>query len=310
MSFKVVGIGEVLWDLFPEGPQLGGAPANFAYHAHALGADAAVVSRVGNDNYGREILERFKKQGLLAGTVQVDEEAPTGMVTVALQDQGVPRFIIHENAAWDGLQVTRAALEAAQAADAICFGTLAQRSPISRLSIQRLLATASMDSLRVCDINLRQKFYSRELVEQSMRMANVLKLNEGELPILAGMFELNGARRQQIECLAKTFELQLVALTCGAQGSLLYAQGRWSEQPTPPVEVVDTVGAGDAFTAALVMGLLNGMDLDEVHAAASEVASYVCSQAGATPALPANLRNKFCRSAPPEFDAALRQRHL
>jgi fructokinase len=310
MSFKVVGIGEVLWDLFPEGPQLGGAPANFAYHAHALGADAAVVSRVGNDTYGREILERFKKQGLLAGTVQVDEEAPTGTVTVALQDQGVPRFIIHENTAWDRVQVTRAALEVVQEADAICFGTLAQRHAISRLSIQRLLGAACMDALRVCDINLRQKFYSRELVEQSMRMANVLKLNEGELPILAGMFELKGVRRQQIEWLAKTFELRLVALTCGAQGSLLYERGRWSEQPTPPVEVVDTVGAGDAFTAALVMGLLNGMDLDEVHAAASEVASYVCSQAGATPALPANLRNKFRRSTPPEFDAAVRQRRL
>ena len=310
MSFKVVGIGEVLWDLFPDGPQLGGAPANFAYHAHALGADAAVVSRVGNDHYGREILGRFKEQGLLAGTVQVDEEAPTGTVTVALQGEGVPRFIIHENAAWDRVQVTRAALEVVQEADAICFGTLAQRNAISRMSIQRLLGAASMEALRVCDINLRQEFYSRELAEQSMRMANVLKLNEGELPILAGMFELKGGRRQQIEWLAKTFELQLVALTCGAQGSLLYQKGRWSEQATPPVEVVDTVGAGDAFTAALVMGLLNGMNLDEVHAAASEVASYVCSQAGATPALPANLRNKFRRSTPPEFDAAVRQRRL
>ena len=293
MSFQVIGIGEVLWDLLPDGPQLGGAPANFAYHAHALGARASVISRIGADDYGRTILERFKQMGLPESPLQVDESAPTGTVMVSLNGNGIPHFVIHDNVSWDRLLVTKSALETVREANAVCFGSLAQRNATSRTSIQRLLSAAPADSLRVFDINLRQKFYSREIIEQSLRLANVVKLNDAELPIVAEMFELGKDRPQQIERLATAFGLRLVVLTCGPQGSVLFQDGRWSEQPTLPVKIVDTVGAGDSFTAALVMGLLNEMDLDEVHVAAAEVASYVCTQAGATPALPPGLRNKF-----------------
>ena len=293
MEFKVIGIGEVLWDLLPSGPQLGGAPANFACHSHDLGARAAVVSRVGQDGFGQELFARFKEMGLPGEALQVDDQAPTGTVLVTLAEQGVPQFTIQENVAWDRLAVTASALETVREADAICFGSLAQRHPISRASIQRLVAATPPGALRIFDINLRQSFYSREVIDQSLRLANVLKLNDNELPILASMLELGKTPEQQIQRLAQSFGLRLVALTRGARGSLLYSEGRWSEQPSQPVQVVDTVGAGDAFTAALVLGLLNGMEMDELHAIAGEVARFVCSQAGATPALPERFRSKF-----------------
>jgi len=293
VSLNIIGIGEVLWDLLPAGPQLGGAPANFAYHAHALGAHARVVTRVGDDNYGRDILRRFQKQGIADGTVQVDASAPTGTVTVAVSDQGIPNYIIHEKVAWDRLAPTPEALKAVREADAICFGSLAQRSETSRATIQRLVAAAPADSLRVFDINLRQDYFSREVIGQSLQLANVLKLNDGELPILAKLFSLTGSTQQQIERLAHKFGLRLVALTRGPAGSLLFQAGRWSDCPSVPITVVDTVGAGDAFTAALVLGLLQEMDLDEINVLADEVARHVCSNVGATPALPAAICDKF-----------------
>ena len=293
MSFKIIGIGEVLWDLLPAGPQLGGAPANFAYHAHALGAHACVVTRVGKDNLGSDILRRFEKQGIADGTVQVDEINPTGTVTVALSDKGIPHYIIHENVAWDRLAVTPMALKIIRGADAICFGSLAQRGGISRAAIQSLVAAAPARALRVFDINLRQNYFSREVIEQSLRLANVLKLNDGELPILADMFTLIGSTQQQIEQLAQKFSLGSVALTRGPAGSLLFKAGQWSDCPSVPIKIVDTVGAGDAFTAALVLGLLQKMELDEMNTLADEVARYVCSCVGATPPLPKSIRDRF-----------------
>ncbi len=293
MSFKIIGIGEVLWDLLPSGPQLGGAPGNFAYHAHALGATASVVSRVGNDNFGREILRRFEDLGIADGTIQVDDTAPTGAVSVSLSEKGNPNYVIHENVAWDRLAVTTSALRAVREADGICFGSLAQRGEISRAAIQRLVAAAPAETLRVFDINLRQKYFSPEVVEQSLRLANVLKLNEGELPVLAEYFRLKGSTRHQIEMLAKKFSLRLVALTRGPAGSLLFQGGNWSDCPSVPIQIVDTVGAGDAFTAALVMGLLQKMGLDEVNSFADEVARHVCSSTGATPPLPERFSLRF-----------------
>ena len=293
MNFKIAGIGEVLWDLLPAGPQLGGAPANFAYHAHALGARARVVTRIGNDNHGREIMRRFQEIGIADGTVQVDDAAPTGTVTVALSDQGIPNYVIHEDVAWDHLAVTPQALQAIREADAICFGSLAQRGGTSRTAIQRLVSAAPAAALRVFDINLRQNYFSREVIEQSLRLANVLKLNDGELPILSGMFQLSGSTQHQIERLAQQFGLQLVALTRGAAGSLLFKAGQWSDNPSVPIKIVDTVGAGDSFTAALVMGLLLNMELDRINALADEVARYVCTCVGATPPLPQAIRNRF-----------------
>jgi fructokinase len=295
MNFNIVGVGEVLWDLLLTGPQLGGAPANFAYHARALGAEVHFITRVGNDDYGREIIRRFQDMGLAGPTVQVDETAPTGIAKVALSGDGLAQFTVLENVAWDYIAATPEALAAAGAADAICFGSLAQRCERSRQTIQQLIAAAPSKALRVLDINLRQRFYSREVIEKSLQLANVLKLNDDELPRLAAMFNLTGSTRQQVESLAQTFDLQVIALTRGPQGSLLFRQKvkRWSDCPSPPVQVVDTVGAGDSFTAALVLGLLCKMDLDEINTIANEVARYVCSQAGGTPTLPAEFARKF-----------------
>ena len=297
MNFKIVGIGEVLWDLLPSGPKLGGAPANFAYHAHALGASASVVTRVGKDGYGQEIRRRLEQQEIADGTVQVDDEVPTGTVAVTLSANGIPNYVIHENVAWDRLSVTPAALSAVREADAVCFGSLAQRSEPSRTAIQQLVAAAPVAALRVFDINLRQKYYSREVIEQSLRLANVFKLNDGELPVVAELFRLVGSPQNQIELLAQKFDLQLIALTRGPGGSLLFQNGQWSDCPSVPTKIVDTVGAGDAFTAALVMGLLAKMELDQINYLADEVARHVCSCAGATPPLPKEFAGKFAASA-------------
>lgn len=287
----------MLWDLLPTGPQLGGAPANFAYHARALGAEASVITRVGNDDHGREVIRRFHELGLPEPPVQVDIARPTGTARVELSGDGLAHFTIQEDVAWDHVSSAPAALAAARSANAICFGSLAQRCETSRNSIRQLVAATSPDALRVFDINLRQKFYTREIVEQSLQLANVLKLNDDELPILSEMFQLAGSTRRQIEQLVERFSLHVVAFTRGANGSLLFRDGQWSDCPSRRVEVVDTVGAGDSFTAAMVLGLLRNMDLDEINNIANEVARYVCSQPGATPALPAEFAKKFATAS-------------
>jgi len=298
VKFKLVGIGEVLWDMLPAGRQMGGAPANFVYHAGALGADARVVSRVGDDELGREIIRRLEELGVPTDCVEVDATAPTGIVSVSLTEDGQPQFTIHQNVAWDRICGDGAARTAVAAADAVCFGTLAQRNEISRQTIRGLLKTVPAQSLRIFDVNLRQHFYSPELIEQSLELANVLKVNETELPRLAEMFELAGDERAQIGELTRRFNLWLVAYTRGARGSLLHSEGCWSEHPGLPTRVADTVGAGDSFTAALALGLLADWPLDEINHRASEVAAYVCSQTGAMPSLPEQLRAPFlaCRS--------------
>jgi fructokinase len=299
MSFRIVivGIGEVLWDLLLTGPQLGGAPANFAYHAAALGAEAHVITRVGNDDLGREILRRFRDMGLQHGAVQVDERAPTGTASVTLSGDGLAHFAVQENVAWDFLDATPEALALVKEAHAVCFGSLAQRSEPSRNAIQQLIESSPDHALRVFDVNLRRPFYTGDVIERSLQLANVLKLNDDELPSLAAMFNLTGSTKNQIECLTQIFSLQVVALTRGPNGSLLYETDarRWSDCPSRPVTIVDTVGAGDSFTAALVLGLLCKMDLDEINSIANEVARYVCSQPGATPPLPSELGFKFLR---------------
>ena len=296
MGFRIIGIGEVLWDLLLTGPQLGGAPANFAYHAHALGAEAHVITSVGSDDRGREILRRFRDMGLQHSAVQIDERAPTGTAIVALSGNGLAQFTIQDNVAWDYLLATEEAITLASAADAICFGSLAQRSESSRNAIQKLVASSPVQALRVFDVNLRQRFYTRDVIERSLQLANVLKLNDDELPTLAAMFNLTGSTENQVESLARIFSLKVVALTRGANGSLLYQDiedTKWSDCGSNPVKVVDTVGAGDSFTAALVLGLLSKMDLDEINAVANAVARYVCSQAGATPELPLEFARRF-----------------
>jgi fructokinase len=306
-KFNVVGIGEVLWDLLPAGRKMGGAPANFAYHAHALGAKSHAITRIGKDELGREIQARFCELSLPTTTVQQDDAAPTGTAKVTLSGDGLAHFTIQENVAWDYLATTSEAEAVTRDADAICFGSLAQRSATSRQTIHQLVASTPSEALRIFDVNLRQQYYSREVIEQSLCLANILKLNDEELPVLSTMFSVRGSTENQIEQFARWLKAThagqptftggraVVALTRGAHGSLLYrpSDGRWSDCQSRPVEVVDTVGAGDSFTAALVLGLLHNLDLDEINSFANEVARYVCSQAGATPPMPAEFADKF-----------------
>ncbi|MEW6306837.1 MAG: carbohydrate kinase [Verrucomicrobiota bacterium] len=293
MRFKLVGIGEVLWDLLPGGRQMGGAPANFAYHAAALGAEARVVSRVGRDKTGHELIRRLEQLGVPTCCIEEDPIVPTGTVNVVVAADGQPQFTIQENVAWDFISGEGAGRLAVAAADAVCFGTLAQRSETSRRTVRALLQTMQPDSLRILDVNLRQNFYSREIIEDSLALANVLKVNETELSCLAEMFALAGDERAQVAALARRFNLHVIALTRGSRGSLLHSGDEWSEIFGEATRVVDAVGAGDSFTAALTLGLLAGRPLDEVNRRASEVAAYVCSQPGATPALPPALCAPF-----------------
>lgn len=285
----ITAIGEVLWDMLPAGKQLGGAPANFAVHAKGLGADAALVSRVGEDDLGREIRVQFMRRGLVTLTIQKDAVAPTGTVDVAVDAAGQPNYTIREDAAWDRLEADDHARAAIASSAAVCFGSLGQRSPAARAAIQSLIADAPPETLRVFDVNLRSPHWTPEVIEQSLRLANVLKLNDHELPMMANQFGITGDDRDRLSGLAKKFDLKLVALTRGAHGSLLWADGQWSDHPGVPVTVRDAVGAGDAFTAALVVGWLKGRDLDAINDHANRVAAYVCSQPGATPELPAEL---------------------
>jgi fructokinase len=296
VSFRVVGIGELLWDLLPTGRKLGGAPANFTYHAHVLGADACLISRVGNDSDGDGALAELKRLGLATDCVQVDSSLRTGIVTVQLEGDGQPQYTIHENVAWDALAGDAPARAAISHADAVCFGTLAQRSERSRETIRSLLSLAPSSALRILDVNLRAPYIFRDVINDSLNLANVLKLNEIELPLIARFFQVPDEPRETIRALADRFALRSVAYTRGARGSILFAEGEWSELPSPPTEVVDTVGAGDSFTAAMTLGLLAKWPLRDIHTRASELAAFVCSQPGATPPLPDRLKVPFLRT--------------
>ncbi len=294
---KIVSIGEVLWDLFPAGAQLGGAPANFACHAAALGGDVALVSRVGRDDLGTEALVRLRDRGLNLSALSVDPSVSTGTVDVQVASDGQPRFTIRTDAAWDFITADEATLRLVATADVVCFGSLAQREPVSRDSIARILSATRSDALRVFDINLRAPFFSAEVIQSSLEAANVLKLNEAELPVLASQFRLGGSADGQLETLARRFDLDVVALTLGAAGSRVLRNGVWTSEPGRKVQVKDAVGAGDSFTAALVMGLLRGWPTSEILAAATDIAAYVCTQPGATPELPLQLVSPFSNNA-------------
>jgi fructokinase len=286
MTHRILAVGEVLWDLLPAGKQLGGAPANFSYHCRSLGADARLVTRVGGDELGREVLGQFRLLGLPTESVQIDPVSPTGTVEVELATDGQPRFTIREDVAWDRIEADEAALASAAGAAAVCFGSLAQRSEPGRRAIRTLVSATRPGALRIFDVNLRPPFVDRGVIADSLGLANALKLNDQELPELAAMFGLPEGVRESMTGLASRFGLSLVALTRGAGGSLLLADGLWSDHPARPVEVRDTIGAGDSFTAALVVGRLAGRALDEINRHANEVAAFVCSRPGGTPTLP------------------------
>lgn len=273
---------------------MGGAPANFAFHAAQLGADARIVSAVGDDPLGREILDRLVALDVPTDLIAVVPEQPTGTVTVELDDLGLPSYTIHEDVAWDAIPMTEAIRAAASRADAVCFGSLAQRSETSRATIREILAATRPACLRVFDINLRQHYYDRETLVEGLESADVLKLNDEELPVLIGLLEsgkpMPADVRFDLESvllgLVGYFSLKLVALTRGERGAVLVSPDSWSEHPGKKVDVVDTVGAGDAMTAAITMGLLGDESPASIVTWASDLAAYVCTQSGATPKHP------------------------
>lgn len=291
--FYCLGLGEVLWDLLPTGKQMGGAPANFAYHAHALGAEALVVSRVGHDALGREIIDRLHGLGLSTRGITTDPVAPTGTVSVALDDEGTPAFTIHENVAWDLLEAGGSVLAEAARADAICFGTLGQRNPVARAAVREVLKAARPNALRIFDVNLRQHFWSPEVVTESLQLADVFKLNDEELPVVARSLGLVGDEFSLLAQVAERFELQAVALTRGGKGSSLLVNGAWVSHPGAQLKIADTIGAGDSYTAALTLGLLAGNAPGQIIQFAHRVADYVCTQPGATPLMPAELSSSL-----------------
>lgn len=293
----VVAIGEMLWDLLPQGPVMGGAPANFAIHAHALGANARLVTSVGSDDLGRQLFTALQALEFPTELIAVHPSAPTGTVSVALGGNGQPAYTIHESVAWDFIEATPSALEAVTKAEVVCFGSLAQRNFASRKAIRALVKASPETALRICDINLRPPFISREIIADSLDVANVLKLNDAELPVLAEMFGFAGDESQLLRCLAERFGLRAVALTRGGNGSAILADGQLSTHPGVAAEVHDTIGAGDSFTAAFALGLVKRWPLDLINERANTVAAFVCSQLGATPELPAHIRTPFLNPA-------------
>ena len=293
MKYRIAGIGELLWDMFPGGNELGGAPANFAYHVKSLGGEGIVVSSVGDDKQGKEILDRFRSLSLTTEYISLDKEHPTGTTSVSVDAEGKPSYIIHENVAWDFIPRTLQLARLAGTVDAVCFGCLGQRSGVSRDTIRWFLGKTHTEALRVFDATLRQSFFSSEMIEASLQVANVLKLNEEELQKLAELLALDGDELTLIENIAGRYHLRLVSLTRGEKGSILYSEGETSVHPGYRVRVVDTVGAGDSFAAALVLGMLMGKRLDVINEAANRLASFVCSRRGATPELPDALRRIY-----------------
>lgn len=292
MNDIVVGMGEALWDVLPEGKKIGGAPANFAYHVSQFGLPSRVVSAVGNDPLGREIVENFTSKGLNHLIEEVPY--PTGTVQIEIDPAGVPQYDIKENVAWDNIPYT-ARLEAlAGQTRAVCFGSLAQRNVVSRDTINRFLDAMpqTADSLVVFDVNLRQGFYTKEILCNSMKRCNILKINDEELVTVSRMFGYPGIDLQD-KCwiLLDKYNLRMLILTCGINGSYVFTPGNVSFQPTPKVEVADTVGAGDSFTAAFIASLLKGKSVTEAHALAVRTSAFVCTRKGAMPELPPDLRS-------------------
>lgn len=283
---KIIGIGEVVWDCFPGGRRLGGAPVNFCFFAKELGADSYPVTAIGEDELGDETMAALEKTGLDLRYISRNR-LPTGKVLVSLNEAGVPQYHIVENVAWDAIECSRATMELVSDADAVCWGSLAQRSEKSRTAILRLIDAAPDASLKVFDINIRQHFYSTEWIVESLQRANVLKLNEDELPLLISLFSLPTDFGEAIAELISRFSLKYVIFTQGAKCSGIYdAGGEVSSIDTPRVEVADTVGAGDSFTAAFVVNILRGESVAESHRSAVNVSAYTCTQRGAINPLP------------------------
>ena len=290
MNNYVVGMGEALWDVLPEGKKIGGAPANFAYHVSQFGLPSCVVSAVGDDALGKEIVENFTSKGLNQLIAEVPY--PTGTVQVEIDQAGVPQYEIKENVAWDNIPYTAHLESLAEKTRAVCFGSLAQRNVVSRNTINRFLDAMPQndDTLVVFDVNLRQGFYNKEILCNSMKRCNILKITDAELVTVSRMFGYPGIDLQD-KCwiLLGKYNLKMLILTCGINGSYVFTPGNVSFQPTPKVEVADTVGAGDSFTAAFISSILKGKSVAEAHSLAVQTSAFVCTRKGAMPILPEEL---------------------
>jgi len=295
----ILGIGELLWDVLPDGPRLGGAPANFAVMASRLGNHAAILSRIGRDQLGQNALETLDPLPADIGHLQIDATHETGRVSVTIRDSQ-PDYVIHQSAAWDFLALSDDWVELAERADAICFGTLAQRNAVSRQTIQELAAETSAECLRIFDVNLRAPFYTAETVQESLELATVVKMNDAEVPLVLGLLGLPNdvsdptALRAAAQRLLTEFpKLRLVAITHGSNGSLLVTREEWDQHPGISVEVADTIGAGDAFTAAMAHDLLRGADLRRLNEVGNRWGAWVASQSGAMPPMPEAARESI-----------------
>jgi fructokinase len=301
----ILGIGELLWDIVPDGMRLGGAPANFAVMAGRLGNHAAILSRIGRDDLGRQAIDRLNPMPVETGFLQVDPQHETGRVTVSFVE-GEPHYTIHEPAAWDFLELSDEWVQLVERADAICFGSLAQRNRQARQTIQTLAAQASSTCIRVFDVNLRTPFYSAEVLEESLELATVVKMNDVEAPLVLDLLDLaieeapvTGETLSTAEYLRAAAErllaafpsLQMVAATRGSRGSLMVTRDEWDEHPGFPVKIADGIGAGDAFTAAMTDYMLRGADLATLNEAGNRWGGWMASQSGAMPALPDAVRD-------------------
>lgn len=283
----VIGIGELLWDMLPQGKQLGGAPCNYVYHSLKLGCEAHIISSVGNDTLGLEAVRLVKDLGLDTSTIQITNKNGTGVVEVSLGDMGNVNYKIKENVAWDNIKWDSSMKEFAASADAICFGSLAQRNSVTQNTIFKFIEHSKISCLKIFDINLRQQYYSKDIIIQSLKKTDVLKLNETELQILANM--LNYDMNSALDDLLNEYNIRLIAYTKGSSGSIIKTKNYISEMKAPKIMVEDTIGAGDSFTATLITGMLMNIDINIVHNTASKLSAYVCTQKGATPQVPEQL---------------------
>jgi len=288
MKDIIVGIGEILWDVFPQGKVLGGAPANFAYHVSQFGLDGYAVSAIGKDALGTEIMQVLSDKQLR--TVIGEVGFPTGTVQVTLSGNGIPQYEICEQVAWDNIPFTPELEALAKQTKTVCFGSLAQRSAVSHATINRFIDALPVGAMKIFDINLRQHFYSKELIDESLRKCNVLKINDDEVVLVAKLFGWEDMTEVEIaRHLMQVYQLNIVVLTKGTDGSYVFTAEETSFLPTPLVEVADTVGAGDSFTAAFVASLLKGKSIVEAHQKAVDVSAFVCTQHGAMPVLPEKI---------------------
>lgn len=281
MEGKIIGLGEILWDMLPTGKQLGGAPANFAYHVCRLGGNGWAVSAISDDELGREIKNTLSTKKL--NTILEEVNEPTGTVQVTLNAAGVPTYDITEGVAWDHIPFTERIGNLAKETSAVCFGTLAQRSPESRATIHKFIESMPAGSLKVYDINLRQKYYDEKIISDSLRLADILKINDEELEIVSRMLCLSGTSDERCRAISREFNLKFVILTMGGDGSKVILEDRVHLSTPGKINIVDTVGAGDSFTAAFMLAYLRGESIENAHTLATEVSSYVCTKAGAMP---------------------------